>query len=190
MAHKYQVRTVAERFIHNDLSNCAYDFQSRMRKKIESGDTEGVYHDMMASLLFSAFSTEAKVNFIGWKTLKAGWPERASFREKIDLLTEVLKIDLTWGEPPLQSLNQLFKLRNTLAHGKPEIVDETKVSDVEPEIWDALKGQWERSIKPEFVDQCRTAEDDLWKELLNAADISIYDTLTHGQHSLETVVTG
>jgi hypothetical protein len=188
VAKKYEVRIEAERFIHNDLSNCAWDLQKRMQKQFDEDTTAGVYHTMMASLVFSAFSIEAKVNFVGWKTLKDGWPERANLREKIDLLNEILELGLDWGERPLQSVAQLKRFRDVLAHGKPEIVNEAIVVKVEPSVWDALKGQWEESVKPDFVKRCIEDENALWNILLESARIKPHETLTHGGHSLKTII--
>ena len=188
MAEKFEVWIEAERFIHNDLSNCAYDFRNRAQEKIESGQTDGVYHDMMAALVFCAFSVEAKVNFVGWRCLQSGWPERANLREKIELLNKVLSLDLSWGVEPWQTLLQLKRFRDTLAHGKPEVIDERKIVDVEPEIWAALKGQWESSVRPEFVAKCREAEQEVWTTLLSRADIPKSQTLTHGGHSLKQLI--
>ncbi len=188
MAEKYEVRIEAERFIHNDLSNCANVMRKIMGKKFESQETDGVYSVMMSSLIFSAFSIEAKVNFVGWKVLEKGWPERASLTEKIDLLIKVLPIDLKWGERPLQTIAKLSNFRNTLAHGKPDIVDKTVITHVRPEVWDALKGEWESSVTPENVERCYDDTEKLWKILFEAAQIPVSKTLTHGGHSLSVEV--
>lgn len=140
-----------------------------MKEQFDSGNTEGVYHTMMASLVFSAFSVEAKVNFIGWKVLGDGWPDRANLLEKIDLLTKVLGLNLDRGARPLQTISKLKRFRDTLAHGKPEIVEKASCADVAPEVWDALKAQWEQAVNPEFVNRCREDEDDLWQKLLSSA---------------------
>ncbi|SFS15908.1 hypothetical protein [Yoonia litorea] len=184
MTKKYEVRTTAERFIHNELSTCAWHFQGVANNKIETGEREGCALDMMAALVFCAFSVEAKVNFIGWKTLQDGWPERANLREKIDLLKKTLGLEIDWSQRPLQTIAQLKRFRDTLAHGKPEIVDETKVTDVEPEVWDALQAQWEKSVQQDFMNRCREDEDKLWEVLLSAAGIELHETLTSGGHSL------
>ncbi|WP_377508213.1 hypothetical protein [Octadecabacter sp. R77987] len=175
MAGKFEVRTQAEKFIHNDLSNCAYSFEKSVGQKISSGETEGVYHDMMAALVFTAFSIEAMVNFVGWKVLENGWPERANLREKVDLLSKVLDLELDWGTRPLQTINQLKRFRDTIARGKPEVVDETTIVEVEPAVWDALKGQWEESVTPDFVKRCLEDEGKLWKMLLKAAEIQDHE---------------
>ena len=189
MSKKYEVRTTAERYIHNELSTCAWHFQGVAKKKIETGETEGCALDMMAALVFCAFSTEAKVNFVGWKTLQDGWPERANLREKIDLLRKTLSLHIDWSTRPLQTVAKLKRFRDTLAHGKPEIVDETQVTDVEPEIWDALKAQWENSVQPDFVDRCREDEEALWDIMLKAAGIGRHETLTIGGQSLTVMST-
>lgn len=143
----------------------------------------------MGSLIFSAFAIEAKVNYVGWKVLKNGWPERANLHEKIDLLIAVLALNLSWGQRPLQTISQLKRFRDTIAHGKPEIINETIITDVEPDVWDALKAQWESSVTPENVDLCYEDMDTFWKTLLDAAKIRVGDTLTHGGHSLTTLIT-
>ena len=188
MADKYLLQAEAEHFIHNDLSNCSWDFQKRMRNQIDSDDRLGIYHTMMASLIFSAFSIEAKLNFVGLKTLGKGWPERASLREKVDLLLVHLNVDLSWGQRPLQTIARLKKFRDVVAHGKPEIVNLEREVTVEPNVWDALKSQWEKTVTPEFVDQCRFDEDHFWRLILEKADISELETTTHGGYTLKAIV--
>lgn len=188
MAKKFEVRTQAERYIHNDLSNCAYSFASATDLKIETGNTDGVYHDMMAALVFTAFSIEAKVNFVGWKVLEDGWPERSNLREKIDLLAKVLELSLDWSKRPLQTVSQLKRFRDTIAHGKPEVIDELKIVDVVPDVWHALKGQWEKNVQQEFVKRCRHDEQALWQALLDAAGIPLHQTITAGGHELKAII--
>lgn len=137
--------------------------------------------------VFSAFAIEAKVNFVGWKLFEEDWPERNNLREKIDLLLEKLDLKLDWGERSLQSVYNLKCVRDTIAHGKPEIVDTTLVTEVEPEVWDSLKGQWETSLTPDNIERCCEDVDKLWRMLLDAAGISVGETLTHGMHNLKKI---
>lgn len=190
MAQKYEVLTEAEHHIHNDLEACAKGLADVMREKIASDQRSGVGFDMMGSLIFIAFAVEAKVNFVGWKKLKNGWPERASLREKIDLLVEILPLDLTWGRRPLQTINDLRKFRDTLAHGKPREINEREVRDVEPEIWEALRAEWEGSVKPEFVERCIEDMDALWSVLVERAGIPDWETITRANQSLTVIQDG
>ncbi|WP_137701546.1 hypothetical protein [Marimonas lutisalis] len=185
MAEKYLVRTEAERFIHNDLSNAAYFLHDLARDKERKNERDGIGLVTMAGLVFSAFSIEAKVNFVGWKVLKSGWPERAPIAEKIELLNHVLGASLTWGTEPLQTIRRLFRFRNMLAHGKPDIVKgHEEIVEVEPEVWDALKMQWEADVTTGFLAGCQHAEQELWRILLKKAEIAAHETLTTGGHTL------
>jgi hypothetical protein len=187
MAEKFEIQMEAERFIHNDLESCASGLRDAMHKKIDSDDRTGLYFEMMGSLVFSAFAIEAKVNFVGWKHLGNGWPERANLREKINLLIEVLPLDLSWEKRPLQTVSHLKSFRDTIAHGKPDIINKQETTDVKPTVEEMLRGQWEALVNPENVDRCCEDIDELWKTLLEAAVIPVEDTLTHGNLSLKTI---
>lgn len=185
MANKYELQIEAERFIHNDLSNTAHHFTKVVKEKHETENTGGVALDTMAGLIFSAFSIEAKLNFVGWRVLEDDWPERANFFKKLKRLYDALGLDFDKESEPLPTISRLLEFRNTLAHGKPEIVKQHKqVADVEPEIWAALSGQWEADVSLDFLEKCRAAEKSLWDTLLEAAGIDIYDTLTRGNQCL------
>ena len=94
---KYLLRAKGERFIHNELASTAWGFRQSMHAKLESGNTEGVYYDMLGSLAFFAFANEARINFVGWWTLKEDWPERAKFRKKINILVQSVPLRMEWG---------------------------------------------------------------------------------------------
>ncbi len=49
-------------------------------------------------------------------------------------LVKVLELGLDWGAKPLRTISALKRFRDTLAHGKPEIVDRTFEGAVEPEV--------------------------------------------------------
>ncbi len=188
MAKKFEVRTQAEIFIHNDLANCAGHFRKVAREKIDTKKRTGVGLDMMAALTFLAFSVEAKVNFVGWRVFGDDWAERKPLKDKINCLNDSLEVGLSWGSRPLQTIDKLKTFRDTLAHGKPDIVDVTTIENVEPEVWDAMKGPWEEAIEITFVEKCKKDVRELWKLLLEKADIPLHQTLTHGGHSLKVIL--
>lgn len=72
-----------------------------------------------ASLVFTAFTLEAYLNHVGekvflcWKDL-----ERLSPKEKLNVIAEKLKIEVNYGKRPWQVVEELFKFRNDIAHGK------------------------------------------------------------------------
>src|SRR5262249_7412494 len=92
-----------------------------------------------------------------WESL-----ERLPPRSKLQLLCETLKVSLpgTKSERPLQTITDLFKFRDMLAHGRsetivpvPEIVD---VDELEAHRAHRLLSHWERLIEnSDFANRVR-----------------------------------
>ncbi|MEO6338624.1 MAG: hypothetical protein ABIO39_01185 [Caulobacteraceae bacterium] len=83
-------------------------------------DRQGSAWQYLSSLILSAFAFEAYMNHVGdahfpnWDDL-----ERLGPMEKLRHLSLAFKIDLgSNGERPLQTLRELIRLRNVLAHGR------------------------------------------------------------------------
>src|SRR5262245_56423591 len=74
-------------YIHNDLSNSAFHFKTRIEERLANDDRVGITFDCMACLVMCAFSFEAYINFLGSKLI-ADWKERQPFNDKVD---QVLK---------------------------------------------------------------------------------------------------
>lgn len=186
MAGKFRLRIEAERLIHSDLSNTARHLSNTVRQQWKENSTSGVSLMTSAALVFVAFSIEAKVNFVGWKVLEDGWPERASFKEKLALIYQQLGLELEKGKDPIQTVSKLMAFRNTLAHGKPDILAVDKDVDDEPVVWDALKMPWEDDVTLEFLNRCCAAEEKIWGLLLEEAGIPVEETITKGHQSLSS----
>jgi hypothetical protein len=111
-------------------------------------------------VVFLAFSIESYVNSIGARTL-AIWDEleRLPWRNKISILHKTAVKPLEWGQDPLQFANEVFSLRDRLAHGKPERVVGPKLrTEAEaakylsgPNLHPALQPDWYRRITPDWV---------------------------------------
>src|SRR5229473_3048469 len=80
---RIKVRKQAKKhiYVHNDLSNAAYHFNKKVNKRLANNDMEGIAFDILAELIFLAFSIEAKTNFLGTKLI-GGWNERRPFLTK------------------------------------------------------------------------------------------------------------
>jgi hypothetical protein len=82
-------------------------------------DVGGSYYQLMASLIFTAFTLEAYLNHIGerifvcWDDLEQLSPQR-----KLNVIAEKMGIERNEGERPYQTIKELFKFRNEVAHGK------------------------------------------------------------------------
>jgi len=87
----------------------------------------------MGSLILTAFSLEAYLNHIGpiifecWDSL-----DRLSPEGKLDIICEKLGINLDKGARPRQTVHELIKFRNNLAHGKTvPVPPENTIRDVD-----------------------------------------------------------
>src|SRR5277367_4446052 len=103
-------------------------------------EPQGSYWVVMGSAILTAFAMEAYLNHIGSKIFKT-WDalEPLSPSGKIDVVCEKLGLSFPRGVRPRQSIEELFRFRNQLAHGKSiklEMVDVTE--DVES-FMDPLK---------------------------------------------------
>jgi hypothetical protein len=75
---------------------------------------------LTAATLFTAFGIEGYLNFVGELKVES-WAivePRLSWRDKLKLVALQLGVSLDWGQRPLQTIDELFKFRDKLAHGK------------------------------------------------------------------------
>jgi hypothetical protein len=138
---------------------------------------------MMAGLVMLAFAAEAKFNFLGWRLFGEKWNERQAAFKKVDEVLASLKIAADFTQRPFRTLNELRDFRDTMAHGKPvEVREEKEVIITAEELDDMgfLRAEWENWVKLEYLQSARADLDDIWKMLLAAAKLEIFDTLTRG----------
>lgn len=107
-------------------------------------------------VVFIAFSIESYLNSIGARKIEI-WDEleRLSWKKKVSILHKTAKKHADWGQDPLQFCTEVFKLRDKLAHGKPERVVGPAVADHREAHQLAITGElqpdWYRSITREWV---------------------------------------
>jgi hypothetical protein len=116
--------------------------------KVAQQQPQGAAHPIRASLVFRAFAFEALLNWLGhqliphWKYL-----ERLSPKDKLDLLAGLIGVVPDYGSRPWQILKDLFGFRNDIAHGKPEILTEETLKDLD-QLTDAkiefIQTEWEQ----------------------------------------------
>lgn len=95
---------------------------SRCLLKQGQENPNGSKHQFRASLIFTAFTLEAFLNHAG-SHLYPHWDylECLSPKKKLDLITEHLSIKCDASKAPWQIINELFRFRNEIAHGKSTI---------------------------------------------------------------------
>ena len=124
---------------------------------------KGSSWQFLSSIVLTAFVFEAYLNHVGAGLLTC-WEsvESLSPLNKLELICEILKVEFPagTGKRPLQTIAKLQSFRNTMAHGKTEIVrPRSTLCDVHHA--DARLGQkplaeWEQLIKTkDFAERAR-----------------------------------
>jgi len=146
---------------------------------LESGlrEPRGSVWQFLTSALLTAFSFEAYLNHIGpqvflcWDSL-----EQLPPLAKFELLCNTLKVDFPKGkgERPLQTIIDLFRFRNTVAHAKPQTIEpEPVLRDINDNLTSFLGekplAHWERLIQDDsFAKRARKDVEVVLKKLQDA----------------------
>ena len=111
-------------------------------------------------VVFLGFSIESYLNSIGARKVSI-WEEleHLPWRRKIAILHKTADRAPEWGKDPLQFANEVFALRDRLAHGKPErIVGPKFRTEAEaarylggPELNRGLQPEWYAGITEDWV---------------------------------------
>jgi hypothetical protein len=144
-------------------------------------DQEGSYFTTMSSLLLTAFTFEAYLNHLGCQTIKF-WEEIEPIKVmgKYSALCKELGIHPDFSRRPYQTLNSLFRFRNSIAHGKSQILKKTKVvsSQDDPHIH-APRTEWEEYCELDSAKRAKEDISEVIKELHKAAGLG-GDPFMHG----------
>lgn len=189
---KMRVKLTSDRaiYIHNDLSNTAFYFKNRVTTRLEEGDHDGIFLEMIAGLTMTAFAMEASINFVGDKVLREDWNERAAYWKKVKQVFEALGIKPDFETRPFSSIGKMQALRDALAHGKPERITKEEIvvgTYDELEARQRLHGTWEEMVT---IDNVKDWFDDMraiWELMLEAGDIEVFDTMSQGMHGMEFI---
>ncbi|ALS33120.1 hypothetical protein PTRA_a1986 [Pseudoalteromonas translucida KMM 520] len=92
--------------------------QFNMAEKEEPGHK---FRWIIPSMIFSVFSVEATANVYGSQLFKSQWKnfESTSIIGKIILVSKELGVDADFSAQPWQTIQEMIKFRNWLAHAKP-----------------------------------------------------------------------
>lgn len=120
-------------------------------------------------VVFMAFSIESYLNSIGSRHIPF-WEEieRVLWRTKVNIIYKSVGQKADWGAKHLQFAAAIFKLRDNLAHGKPEqvrgpVVDDQEralailaSADFRPHWYNQLNKAWAMKAKTDFTDLMQT----------------------------------
>src|SRR4030095_6767184 len=114
-----------EGYTHIYLWNCAKALLNQPETKSHQD-----FYFTMAGMLIKYLAYEAYLNFVGIRLDPDAWKNEREFFSKdpytgtagkLKRISEKLSIQVDRAQRPYQSIKALEKLRNYLAHGKPEI---------------------------------------------------------------------
>jgi len=90
----------------------------------------GYHYELISCLMFAAFKHEAFINHLGY-ALVLNWDdlERKPNREKMAAIAAELNITIDNGCRPFQTLRNLFRARDKIAHGKPSFLTHDNVPE-------------------------------------------------------------
>ena len=185
---KVRRQTKKHIYVHNSLSNAAYHFKQTVDDRVEKDELTGITYDILAVLIFLAFTVEAKINFLGYK-LFPRWAERERdpFWKKLKRVMSHLDVQADFKTRPYSTITTLKDIRDSLAHGKPvhlELDEEAVIDADEATEMVYLRADWEKHCTEDFTQQAYDDVQEIWKQLLSAAKISLFDTLSGGEGSV------
>ena len=137
---------------YNDFTAQSRTVSALMNLYANLEQKEGRKIELTPIVVFLAFSVESYLNSLGarhiiiWDQL-----ERLSWKSKVEILYKTAGEKPNWGKEPLQFATEIFKIRDKLAHGKPERVLGPVVSDAEIIKHDSIEPEWYQSITEEWV---------------------------------------
>ena len=142
---------------------------------------EGSYYQIVASLIYTAFTLEAYLNHIG-KQIFSCWDdlEGLSPRKKLNVIAEKLGIEKDDGKRPFQTLKELFDFRNDVAHGKTILLrteEEIRIVDstLDDYMHEPLEAEWVKYCSLDNTKRAREDIEKIMKRLHEASGISDKD---------------
>ena len=146
---KVSIKGERKIFTFAHLINGAY-FALENSKKFE----EGRFYNCLFTIIFSAFCFEAYLNHIGSEKFSA-WEiieKKLQPKEKLNVISQNLNLFFDYSRRPFQTIDKLFKFRNSIAHGKSEDCSIDEIQNKTREIKEP-KTKWEHECSIENAER-------------------------------------
>jgi hypothetical protein len=124
--------------------------------------------------------------------LISNWNERDRFDDKFKKVLKRIGLSVDWNERPFSTARSLKRLRDGLAHGKPDYRDLDEIVVIEQDESDDssfgdLKGGWEEFCTPTFYREAYEDVDQIWEQMRTKSGLRHFDTLTGGERSIQYI---
>ena len=154
--------------------------------EIAKGHREGSNYSRISAVLFSTFAVEAYLNHIGEARMPSWETEQSklSWRDKLDLIAQQLNIEPDFGVRPFQTLIEVFKFRNKLAHGRTTTAEFTyRSTGKAEEDFAPLDPEWLRKY---------WSDDAVERVLLDTGKIMelVHEKAGYNKHELHLISSG
>jgi len=147
---------------------------------------EGSFYQVMSSLVFSAFTIEAYLNHVGSRKISY-WSEieRIEPLSKLKIVYSHLNLTFDSSRRPVQTVKQLFKFRNFMAHGKTENLKASgvlKKSKPDPNE-NLVEVEWQKFCNEKEAERAVADISELIKTICDAAGFDRHELNSLGHES-------
>jgi hypothetical protein len=161
-----KVKTSRERLL---ITYAEHWHSSRTFLKLGIENPIGSYHQFLGSLVFTAFSLEAFLNHVGDALFKS-WPEleKLTPKGKVDVITEKLGIKVDYGSMPWQIVPEIIGVRNKIAHGKNELLQDERMLTVDTydkKMGEILRAKWQSYATQQSAERAREKVEEICKAI-------------------------
>jgi hypothetical protein len=143
---------------------------------------DGYIYEHLSCIIMTAFSFEAFMNDLGSKILPY-WNkiERVSHEVKMSILSDRIRLVPDYSMRPYQTISEVFFIRNTVAHGKPQTLS-TKPTQEFGSLESMRRNKpllkWEKKCADiKFAERAIKDSDKVIDEMLKSADLEYHDVV-------------
>ena len=186
---RVQVQGERHFFVHNDLLRGAEHFKQLIDERLARNDRRGISFDILAELILLAFAIEAQINFLGTKLHVPKWKERDRFDDKRRQLFRHLQLKPDMQKRPYSVIEKLKKLRDSMAHGKPQFVeiDERREIDQDDDPVPNIQAEWVVRCNESFAREAYEDVRKIWDEMLEKSKLVRFFTVSGASHSIKFI---
>lgn len=160
---------------------------SRTFLKLGIENPKGSYHQFLGSIVFTAFTLEAFLNHVGEALFKS-WPEleKLTPKGKIDVIAEKLGIAVNYGSMPWQIVPEIIGVRNKIAHGKNELLQDERMLTVDTydeKMGEILRAPWQNYANQKSAERAREKVEEICKTIWAKTSFKEHELFRSGMQS-------
>ena len=148
-------------------------------------NARGCNHQFLASIVFTAFTFEAFMNHVGghefvrWSEIERSGPQK-----KLGEICKKLEIEANFLELPWSIIDEIFTMRNQIAHGKTEaLIDEQSpsIETYDQFFWEYLQPTWQSNATRENAQNAIEQVEKLMRIIWDKSSLPHHELFQLGQ---------